>query len=1010
MPVSDYIPQSCKYTIDNLEKVVYLIDGQKNIHIDNGFAFVDNVDVSDIKALRTSSISVTDESSLDERYAFSHNLTFVVQGYANVELLDGKYYAIVRDKNNTYWILNPIFPNKVQHTFTASEEQCQTEFTMSILSNHPLLQVRGMNENIPMLECKYYNQRVAGLLLNEKAYTSANDEKVLYSNDGFKLIKYDKNSITFQETFDGDNVSQSLQFNIKFSDYKSSWHYNLLEFVKNTYAGILEFRSGENFAFGLTHGLQPSFSLQGSDNEINSIQITLRGIRANYDSPAGFISGAIEGITSTQWIGTSEGGAYECVDDGVAIYELEYEADAFGNRTGRYRCLQGMESIFSQNYYIIGTYTTANAQRFLTNRCATEDGCQFNTSLSNPTLSPAQTSLTYSITTNSNWSITSSSSHLTVSPSNGSASSSPQSITLNANTFPSQGETVNLTYNFCNGRSMTQRVFISPVTTCFANGATNGTTSASAHTITIPYSCCISGVSMVEDKDWVTSLTYGSGYFRVGVATNANTAHRMVIINITKCDGSVDTYRLIQNGWYTQWRDAIGYTCSGTTKYQIQALWSGTTTNTANYLPTGIIRANETGATEPNSPDCQGSAQYRWTATTQTYCQDGLLYTVMQHQVSYDGTNWTDIQGDTTLSGGTQSSQCEEEEYEYSWAIDTNNPWICGNGITGDSQPYYALGYFTTIARGSGTISFSGATTGQTLAYSTNDGQTWSTPQQTPTVTVSSGTAVRWRGTNSGKIGRFTATVPFEVQGNIMSLVQTSQFTTADTISSASQFAGLLSGSTVTKATNLTLNPTVLSTRCYQDMFRGCTDLTDAPQLPATSLGSMCYQGMFSGCTSLVNAPRQLPATTLETSCYNSMFNGCTSLTTVPALPATTLASSCYRAMFAGCTSLQTAPALPATTLADYCYYSMFNGCTSLENAPVLSAATIPNYGYYYMFRNCSSLTSISMYGTTFGTSALLNWVNGVASSGTIYLRNGVTLEEGNSGIPSGWRVFYINS
>ena len=48
--------------------------------------------------------------------------------------------------------------------------------------------------------------------------------------------------------------------------------------------------------------------------------------------------------------------------------------------------------------------------------------------------------------------------------------------------------------------------------------------------------------------------------------------------------------------------------------------------------------------------------------------------------------------------------------------------------------------------------------------------------------------------------------------------------------------------------------------------------------------------------------------------CFYMLFNGCTSLTTAPALPATTLAEYCYFSMFGGCTSLTTAPALPATT------------------------------------------------------------------------------------------------
>ena len=34
-------------------------------------------------------------------------------------------------------------------------------------------------------------------------------------------------------------------------------------------------------------------------------------------------------------------------------------------------------------------------------------------------------------------------------------------------------------------------------------------------------------------------------------------------------------------------------------------------------------------------------------------------------------------------------------------------------------------------------------------------------------------------------------------------------------------------------------------------MFKGCTSLTQAPELPAKTLFSNCYTRMFSGCTSL---------------------------------------------------------------------------------------------------------------------------------------------------------------
>ena len=161
--------------------------------------------------------------------------------------------------------------------------------------------------------------------------------------------------------------------------------------------------------------------------------------------------------------------------------------------------------------------------------------------------------------------------------------------------------------------------------------------------------------------------------------------------------------------------------------------------------------------------------------------------------------------------------------------------------------------------------------------------------------------------------------------------------------------------------TSLTTAPelpaTTLAIQCYQSMFNGCTSLTQAPELPATTLARSCYSGMLSGCTSLTSAP-ELPATTLKDGCYVNMFKDCTSLTQAPDLPATTLANSCYQNMFNGCTSLQTAPELPATTLAGNCYQNMFNGCTSLQTAPELPATSMTPYCYSGMLSGCTSLTA----------------------------------------------------
>ena len=276
------------------------------------------------------------------------------------------------------------------------------------------------------------------------------------------------------------------------------------------------------------------------------------------------------------------------------------------------------------------------------------------------------------------------------------------------------------------------------------------------------------------------------------------------------------------------------------------------------------------------------------------------------------------------------------------------------------------------------------------------DGTNWSvfTPGTTTITLANAGDKVYFRGDNTtvsespSIYYKFVMSGKIAASGNIMSLLdKTCQSTTiSNNYCYYSMFNGCTSLTTApalpatTLASNcydymfigcksLTTAPalpaTTLASNCYHCMFRGCTSLTTVPALPATTLASDCYSYMFSGCTSLTTAPA-LPVTTLASGCYYSMFGDCTSLTTAPALPATTLANSCYGCMFYCCTSLTTAPALPATTLAAYCYENMFNGCTSLTTAPALPATTLAPYCYMEMFNGCTSLiTAPALPATT---------------------------------------------
>lgn len=70
---------------------------------------------------------------------------------------------------------------------------------------------------------------------------------------------------------------------------------------------------------------------------------------------------------------------------------------------------------------------------------------------------------------------------------------------------------------------------------------------------------------------------------------------------------------------------------------------------------------------------------------------------------------------------------------------------------------------------------------------------------------------------------------------------------------------------------------------------------------------------------------------------FCNLFKNCTVLASAPELPATTLANECYSSMFYGCTNLKKAPTLPAETLADGCYSWMFSGCLQLSTVKMLA-------------------------------------------------------------------------
>lgn len=204
---------------------------------------------------------------------------------------------------------------------------------------------------------------------------------------------------------------------------------------------------------------------------------------------------------------------------------------------------------------------------------------------------------------------------------------------------------------------------------------------------------------------------------------------------------------------------------------------------------------------------------------------------------------------------------------------------------------------------------------------------------------------------------------------------------------------------------------------CCYAMFMNCTSLTTAPELQRS--GNYSFRDMFNGCTSLTTVQKELGQTDIPLSeyCYERMFKDCTSLKKAPDLPAINLAPYCYHNMFEGCTSLVVPPKLPATSLeppylpitgftASYCYYGMFANCVSLEKAPDLPIESIYNNCYKEMFSGCTNLNYIKCLATNMSSACTNNWVSGVGAPGRFIKKE--TMNSWNysdSGIPYGWAV-----
>lgn len=676
MSVSVYKNNECKYSIDKLEKVVYLINEEalRNIHIDDGEAYITDIDQEPM-SLSVYDIELLDADELDERYKFTHTLKFSMNGYVNYRDFEGRYYAIVKTVDGEYWLVNPLFPCKVTYTYTLDSNDSHTDFTLATISNHPTLRIHGMEHATPY-ECGYRRCTFKSLRLNETIYSLVTSNHVLYTNDGFKDIEYNNNSAVFTETFDGNNVQHKLDFNIKFDNYKDSWHYNLLEFTENRYAAIIGTSCNKFVLCGFGFGLQPTFNVTANDDmTMDNILISLVDTHDNGSFVSYQDEITVEKDGTTKWMYTTKYDGYECIGDGIARYLLKEEVDALMNPTGNYMCLVGYEEQFSF-LNIVDTFT----ENVIFNSVECVDTCKLQSSFPLEFVFNKTMCRNYTLISDSDWSITSSASHITVTPSSGVGG---ESYTVGiCNTLEPSETIVNstLTVEYCN-KTKVYNVEVKQGDDCLPAGSVFDI-SANGQYVTIPTSCCVKTVT--DPSGIITSVIIQNSYVKVYAPQNDTGVVRQFILEFTYCDDKEGEVIINQSNGFEKWvkEDTA---CTGNQKCDVERKYTGTTAFDIN------TRTEETRLANCSpSEDCS-SVTTRWIDTTETTCNGGKKYLIQIEQSSSDG-------GQTWVETGLKRLGNEVEDPNNECAgVETEEEWVQDGYVCEDTTKYVRERLYTRV-------------------------------------------------------------------------------------------------------------------------------------------------------------------------------------------------------------------------------------------------------------------------------------------------------------------------
>jgi hypothetical protein len=585
-------------------------------------------------------------------------------------------------------MVNVDFPAKLTYTFNLANNTYQTDFTLSSVSNFPTLKLNANFEAVSPLCLGLNVYGIDSLRLNENDNASLDTvNKVVYTyGKEFVDVEYLGNSCSLQEEFNGERVTTTISFNIAFDAYKSSWHYNLLEFLENKYVAIVKPKGNDNLFFsGFNFGLTPSFTVQTASQQGQSDVITVTLTETSNQGTTASNDWSEEQSTDTRWVYVKKVGeitCYECIALGTAKYLVQQEVAKNGRPTGNYKCLEGYESQFT-SLNIVGTFT--NEETFSSPDC-TGAVCHVSTDIPLTINYYSANCYTYSYSASCDWSVSGLASYMTVTPSSGVGGSAYTLSVCNTKT-PTANESSTFTITsgdnvkLVNVNLLKDASFIRPLQaniTCLAQNVV----------FTFDANCPVT-VTSIDQR-----LTYqlSNSQLTVNIPRNYSIESGVTwTIGVKDCNNNTATLTINQDKTYERWENTSDILCDGTTSYVKQIRYTGTTSTS---ILTLTSESRMGAKIQDNDTRCS-SYDTRWVESQRFYCIDGNKWSFEEEEIKYEGGSWQKT-GQTRLKAMVEANSdfCLLDA-DYEWRLTTK--WQCASptekfrATYSGGQTYYKL-------------------------------------------------------------------------------------------------------------------------------------------------------------------------------------------------------------------------------------------------------------------------------------------------------------------------------